>query len=145
VRHNFLSQCSRLQIRPATRSDLPAIETIQRSSPEASAWMPLDYTCDVAVVEDGQVVAFLVTRKTAPDESEVLNLAVHPAFRGRGIGRQLLAAAIQAAPGTWFLEVRESNAPALALYRSLGFHTTGRRENYYKNPSEAAIVMRIHS
>jgi ribosomal-protein-alanine N-acetyltransferase len=46
---------------------------------------------------------------------------------------------------TWFLEVRESNSAAINLYKTLGFLTAGRRENYYHDPQEAAIVMRLLS
>ena len=45
----------------------------------------------------------------------------------------------------WFLEVRESNEAAINLYKTLGFMTAGRRQNYYHDPSEAAIVMRLFS
>ena len=45
----------------------------------------------------------------------------------------------------WFLEVRESNDAAINLYKTLGFAATGRRENYYSEPPEAAIVMRVFS
>jgi [ribosomal protein S18]-alanine N-acetyltransferase len=131
-------------IRPATQADLAAIVEIQRSSREASAWDPLDFDCNVAE-EGGRVVGFLVTRQVAPDEREILNLAVHPEHRRRGIARLLLCRVMKALPGQWFLEVRESNAAAIALYRSLGFEAAGRRENYYSAPAEAAIVMRILS
>ena len=135
--HEFL-------IRPATSDDLPAIAAIQRASPEASAWDPLGYTCSVAL-KDGHVAGFLVTRETAPDECEILNLAVHPSYRRRGIARNLVNHVLQRAPANWFLEVRESNLPAISFYKSLGFRHVGRRENYYNEPSEAAIVMSFFS
>ena len=131
-------------IRAATAGDLPAIAAIQQASPEASTWEPLDYDCFV-VTRDGEVAGFLVTRQTAPGECEILNLAVHPSFRRRGIARMLVNQTLRAAPGEWFLEVRESNIAGIFFYRSLGFDSVGRRENYYNNPSEAAIVMRFFS
>ncbi len=131
-------------VRPATREDLPAISRIQRLSPEASAWEPRNDSCSVAVV-DGSIAGFLVVRRTAPDEAEILNLAVDPCRRRQGIARALVNFALQTTSAQWFLEVRESNSPAIALYRSLGFEAVGRRENYYADPAEAAIVMRIHS
>jgi ribosomal-protein-alanine N-acetyltransferase len=80
------------------------------------------------------------------DESELINIAVHPQAQGKGIGRQLLEQAIEQLPDTvqgMFLEVRQSNAPAIALYDSLGFIETGMRKNYYptKQGRENAILM----
>jgi ribosomal-protein-alanine N-acetyltransferase len=75
-----------------------------------------------------------------------LNLAVDPSFRRQGIARRLLDQVLGSAPGSeWFLEVRESNIAALNLYKELGFQLSGRREDYYRDPHEAAIVMRFFS
>ena len=133
-----------MTIRPATVHDLAAISAIQKLAPDASAWAPLDYTCYAA--DDAEHVAgFLVVRTTVPGESEILNLAVDPAYRRRGIAKLLLQRALAEAPGAWFLEVRESNQAAISLYLSLGFTPSGRRENYYADPAEAAIVMSFFS
>ena len=131
-------------IRRATSADLAAIAEIQKKSREASSWTPDIDGCDVAECF-GCIAAFLVTRQVGPEESEILNLAVDPAFRGRGFAKALVQGAIRRLPGVWFLEVRESNAAAIGLYKSLGFQAAGRRENYYSGPAEAAIVMRFHS
>ncbi len=136
-----------LEIREATRDDLPAIEGIQSASPGASQWQPdgyLDHDCRVAVVE-GRVIGFLASRATAPDEGEILNMAVAPDFRRGGIGRMLLETLLAGDRRAWFLEVRESNYGAISLYKTLGFLAQGRRENYYLQPVEAAIVMRVFS
>ena len=136
-----------VEIREATRGDLAAIATIQSASPEASQWAPEDYLnhdCMVAVVS-GRVAGFMVTRSTAPDEREILNAAVDPALRRTGIGRVLVETVLATARGWWFLEVRESNSAAINLYKTLGFSPSGRRENYYHDPAEAAIVMRVFS
>ena len=138
-------------VRSATAEDLDAIGRIQAASPEAAQWLLgayLEFECTVAVL--GQIVGFLVARQTAPDEREILNLAVDPAYRRRGIARrllehQLIEHRLRQAKVSWFLEVRESNAPAIRLYESLGFLACGRREDYYSNPVEAGIVMRIYS
>jgi ribosomal-protein-alanine N-acetyltransferase len=93
------------------------------------------------------VAGFLVSHEIfssadeQPAEREVLNIAVDPAYRRLGIGRQLLAAELQRG-GIHFLEVRESNTPAQELYRVLGFEVVGRRKEYYDHPKEAAILMR---
>ena len=136
-----------IQVRPAIKDDLAAIAQIQAVSLEASQWNPEDYLagdCLVAVI-DGQIAGFLAARTTTPGEHEILNLAVDPARRRRGIARRLLQEVLRTGSGEWFLDVRESNAAAQALYNSLGFSPIGRRENYYEHPREAAIVMRIFS
>ncbi len=135
-----------IEIRPATSGDLEAIGAIQRRAPEAAQWPApecLKYDCTLAVM-DGRVVGFLVSRAAA-DEREVLNLAVDPGYRRRGVARALLGAAINRSPGRWFLEVRESNRTAREVYRSLGFIEVSRRPEYYENPREHAIVLKFFS
>jgi ribosomal-protein-alanine N-acetyltransferase len=129
-------------IRPATPADLLAIGEIQQASPEASQWPPTSDTCLVAD-DRGLILGFLVTRPLGPDEHEVLNLAVAPAARRRGVARNLLQYALAAAPGRWFLEVRASNLPAIRFYENACFQASGRRENYYNSPRESAIVMTL--
>jgi polysaccharide biosynthesis protein PslH len=137
----------RLQVRPLRESDLLQVAEIQAASPEASQWEPdsyLPYDGWVAE-EDGKVLGFLVVRETAPSEKEILNLAVAPAARRRGVAKRLLDRILANGRGEWFLEVRESNEPAIRFYESAGFGRLNRRENYYHNPQEAAIVMRFLS
>jgi [ribosomal protein S18]-alanine N-acetyltransferase len=139
-----------MNVRNATTADLQPIAAIQAASPEASQWNPaeyLDQTCWVAVCEKSpeNLLGFLVTRETAPGEREILNLAVSPAARRRGVARQLLNQELAQGVGQWFLEVRESNSAAIGLYQSLGFQAVGRRENYYHDPTEPGIVMKIDS
>jgi len=136
-----------MKIRAVRLADLAAIAAIQAASPEASQWNPADYLkhdCRVAEVK-GCVAGFLVIREVGPDEREILNLAVDPAERRTGIARGLLADALASAPGSWFLEVRASNAAAIQLYESAGFQIAGRRSGYYREPAEEAIVMRFFS
>lgn len=135
------------RIRPAETADLKAIEAIQRASPAAARWEPrlyLNYDCRVAV-GGRNVAGFIVVRQTAPGEYEIVNLAVAPEYRRRGIGAALLRDVVARRPGEYYLEVRESNQPARALYRKLGFTEAGIRKNYYNDPPEAAIVMRLQS
>ena len=136
-----------LEIRPATRGDLDAIAAIQRASPEASQWEPesyLDHDCLVAEA-GGRIVGFLVARTTAPSEREILNVAVDLSFRRQGAGRILLETLLAGGRMASFLEVRESNTVAINLYKTLGFIPNGRREKYYHDPEEAAIVMTLFS
>ena len=132
-------------LRAAVAEDLPALARIQSTAPEASQWdVPnyLSYECVVAE-ENGEVIAFLAIRETAPGEHEILNFAVIPSERRRGVARKMLEKTIKV--GAWFLEVRESNIAAIGLYEAFGFRRAGRREKYYLNPPEAAIVMKIDS
>ncbi|MGC9952061.1 MAG: ribosomal protein S18-alanine N-acetyltransferase [Bryobacteraceae bacterium] len=136
-----------IEIRPGGEGDLGAIVQIQTASPEASQWDVREYLAyDLTVaVCDGRVAGFAVARSVAQDESELLNLAVDPAFRQRGVGRGLVAAITSGHPGRLWLEVRESNIAARKLYKSLGFCEAGERTGYYSGSGESAIVMNVHS
>ncbi len=127
-----------MNIRAGNSADLDQVRHLLACSPDAAQWLPGEAEFLVAE-NDVRVTAILVWRSTASDEKEILNIAVHPAFRRRGIALALLAAC--SAPTT-FLEVRETNLGARALYRQAGFQEVGLRKAYYRNPGEAAIVMR---
>ena len=93
-------------------------------------------------------VGFVMVR-VAEDEAEVLTVAVAPRQRGRGLGRRLMDAVLRRLyhdrVKSVFLEVDDGNAPALGLYRTLGFREVGRRKNYYERPGappSTALVMR---
>ena len=138
---------TQMTIRPATETDLAAIARILVASPEAAQWGPagyMQYDCLVAA-EGENVLGFLVARQIAPDEREILNVAVDPSARRRGVARALMQYALRTPDGTYFLEVRASNAAAIALYSSLGFTVAGLRKQYYHNPAEAGIVMKFNS
>jgi ribosomal-protein-alanine acetyltransferase len=134
-------------IRPGSAADLSAISAIQARSPEASQWDVagyLQYDLRVAVCER-QVEGFLVSRAPDNRECEILNLAVSPEFRRKGIARCLLKSLVAAVSGPIFLEVRLSNQAAINMYNSLGFKEISRRPGYYDSPVEPAIVMKFHS
>ena len=90
-------------------------------------------------------VGFVMVRAAA-DEAEILTVAVAPSRRSRGIGRLMIDETIRRLyfmrVAALFLEVDESNGPALALYRRLGFREVGRRANYYDGGTANALVMR---
>ena len=138
-----------MTVRAATAEDLPAIAAIQALSPEASQWDPasyLGYDCLVRASErTGEYSAFLVARQIAPDEREILNLAVDPGERRKGSLAPFSKAELGRGKNQWFLEVRASNSSAIKLYESAGFRVAGRRESYYSNPAEPGIVMKFDS
>lgn len=137
----------RISLRAGVPSDADAISRIQSQAPEASQWQPEQYfEHHVLVAErEGRVAGFLVWRDTAPGEYEILNLAVSPPERRRGVGRALLKAALERCHGDVYLEVRVSNSAAIAFYASFGFISAGRRVGYYAAPDEDAVVMKFHS
>ena len=134
-------------IRRGGASDLAEIAAIQTASPEAAQWKVADFAgfdLWVAVCEN-RVAGFLAARPLGDGECELLNLAVSPQFRRRGIARRLVEALAGAFRGNIFLEVRESNLAARNLYKSMEFKEIGTRPGYYDAPPEAAIVMKFHS
>jgi ribosomal-protein-alanine N-acetyltransferase len=134
-------------IRRGGAGDLEAVAAIQQASPDAAQWAVADYLDQefLVAIEENFIVGFLVARTLAADEREILNLAVVRDFRRKGVARALFATAISGFRGSVFLEVRESNEIARKFYKSLGFQQLNRREEYYDNPSETAIVMKFHS
>ena len=91
---------------------------------------------------DGETVCGYVVVSQTGDAVNLDDIAVHPNYRHRGIGRMLLQWAHQQFPEQEFwLEVRESNAVAIALSQSEGYQQVGFRKRYYHNPEEGAVLM----
>lgn len=134
-------------VRAAREHDYPAISRIQSHCPETAQWPLGDYSgfpLLIALVENTPA-GFCSWRQTAPDEAEILNLAVDPAFRRRGIASALLLTVTEQACGTIFLEVAEPNLAAISLYRKLGWEPSGIRTGYYNHGSLNAVVMKKRS
>ncbi len=129
-------------LRPGVEEDLPTVARIQASADTASHWDPEAYlTYHIWVAEKaGAVVGFAVHRALDEEEIELLNIAVDPLHRRSGVATRLIA---NIDSPKLLLEVRESNLQAQNLYRKLGFVEIGRREKYYTEPEETAIVMRL--
>ena len=98
----------------------------------------------IAAVGDGRVLGY-VGLMYVLDEGYISNVAVHPDARRQGISDALIdvlaAKAAELELAFLTLEVRESNAPAIALYAKHGFHPVGKRKNYYDAPKEDAVLM----
>ena len=151
----------RCQIRPASHSDSAAIAAFDQrfdspgrgdeffdrycSGKDAAQGNASDH-CLAAEAGD-QLVGYVIYTRVL-DEAEIINIIVAPALRGEGVGRTLLRAALEALgpAGVRYcrLEVRESNAAAIGLYRAEGFYENGRREGYYPSgvgTREDALLM----
>ena len=98
----------------------------------------------VVALENGEPVAYGGMTYVL-DEGSVANIAVHPDHRRKGYGRavlsRMLSEAEQRGLELIFLEARESNLAALALYESMGFESVGIRKNFYRKPVESAVQM----
>lgn len=98
------------------------------------------------VALDGDTVAGYIGSQTVLDESDMMNVAVHPDYRRQGIAETLVLELAQClkAKGSCCLtlEVRASNEPAKKLYEKLGFEQVGCRKNYYRNPKEDALILK---
>ena len=142
------------QVRPMRQTDIDAVSAIEKSA-YVFPWTPgIFRDCLRAghqcwVLEAGANLLGFGVLSAAAGEAHLLNLCIAPAYQGRGHGRRLLRRMIDLA--RWhgakqvFLEVRPSNPPAIALYRSEGFNEIGMRPNYYPAAKgrEDAIVMAI--
>lgn len=140
-----------LRVRPMRSTDLEAVLGIERMS-FSSPWSRSSFRtllaradADLWVAEvEGRTVGYAAVWYMA-HEAELGNLAVSPAWRRRGIGGRLLERAIESArrrkARRLYLEVRDSNRSAQALYYAHGFVLLGRRRRYYRSPVEDARVM----
>ncbi len=104
---------------------------------------PLSYWL---VAMDGEVLAGYIGSQSVCGEADMMNVAVASEYRRQGIARQLIEGLVAALKlrdvHSLALEVRASNAPAIALYAKLDFRQVGRRPNYYRNPKEDALILR---
>ena len=100
------------------------------------------------LLERNEEVLGVLLWRDLGEEVEVLDMVVAPGHRRKGLGlhllQRLVALVQEGGARVLFLEVRESNAAALALYRKAGFLETGRRAGYYRQPEEAALLLSLH-
>jgi len=141
-------------LRPMREEDLDAVHAVEIRAYEFP-WtvgifrdcLRADYPAWV-MQHEGRIAGYFLM-SVASDEAHVLNICIDPACQGQGLGRQLLRALVRVARGRKaervFLEVRPSNAGAIALYHSEGFNEIGRRPRYYpaREGREDALVMAI--
>jgi [ribosomal protein S18]-alanine N-acetyltransferase len=143
--------------------DLEAVMAIERESDSAPHWNDSDYLALIqldsglpfkrnAMVADiaGEVAGFAIVRLVdvpGAAEAELESIVVAERYQGRGLGGLLLSDCARQVKELGArrldLEVRESNAAAIRLYRAAGFEETGRRRGYYRDPEEDAVLMSV--
>jgi len=149
-----------MKIRHATAADLPAMQAIAKHSATAAHWTESDYTkifdspelqtdwrrIALVIDEDVRLQGFLVAQ-TVGGEWEIENVAIAADARRRGLGTRLVGELLDMArahsASAVFLEVRESNRAARALYEKWAFVESGRRKGYYRAPEEDAVVFKF--
>jgi len=146
-----------IRIRPASADDVPRMMELAGRAATAAQWGKTAFeqlfaanspaVRLVLVVEDeGEVAGFIAGRESA-GEWEIENVAVSGSARRRGLGSRLLGEFLNRVRSTGasdiYLEVRESNTAARALYEKWAFFEYGRRKQYYQDPCEDALILKF--
>lgn len=136
-------------IKELNERDIPAVAELERlsfSKPWSEESIRDSFnsaSCRFYIAETDKIVGYIGV-SIAADEGYILNVAVHPDYRGQGIGKALVSCLIERYGDILSfitLEVRPSNTAAVNLYKSLGFEKVGERKNYYSNPAENALLL----
>jgi [ribosomal protein S18]-alanine N-acetyltransferase len=160
-------RCHAFPLRPATLDDLHVLAHIEQTSRPGGNWSiqqveeELRRERAVAIVaenenendngdgddKNGAIAGWAVGWLVPPDELQVLEVAVAPACRGRGIGTSLVKGLVQeggrkhgTSVSIVLLEVRESNQAAIRLYKTVGFQIVGRRKRFYADGEDALLM-----
>jgi ribosomal-protein-alanine N-acetyltransferase len=146
----------KLSIRPATSADLSAMMALEKHAATAAHWSVEQYEAlfrtsgpdrVVLLIEEEPRVQGFVVARVVGEEWEIENMAIAGPARKRGLGTRLLGEFLDRArtrgAKAVFLEVRESNRAARALYEKWAFLESGFRKRYYKDPEEDAILYRV--
>ena len=140
-----------MKVRPMTMSDCEQVAVIEAAS-FSQPWSLKAFTDTVekenfrylVAEQSGEILGYCGFLFVL-DEAEIPNVCVKASARKQGVGKMLMNALTEEAAklgiATLFLEVRESNGAARALYKSLGFKEDGIRKNFYEQPVENAVLM----
>ncbi len=141
-----------MEITPMQRRDVPQIAALEKecfSDPwsEQSVDSELDNPLSLWLVcREGERILGYVGSQTVLGETDMMNVAVSPDARRRGIAQRLIGALEEQlrrqGSHSLSLEVRPSNTAAVSLYRKMGFTQVGRRPNYYRHPKEDGLILR---
>ncbi len=137
------------QMRPEHVEQIAQLEKQYFSSPwdarSIASELKNDLSLWLVALEDDCVVGYIGSQ-TVCGETDMMNVAVQPDYRRRGVGQilveQLIAELKNRGSSALSLEVRISNQAAIALYTKLGFRQVGCRPNYYRAPKEDALILR---
>ena len=136
-------------LRPATETDIPEVLKIEELSftdpwTEGMFLSSIGENIDFTLLLDGVTpVGYSILDRRVEGEAELHNIAVLPKHRGKGLSALLMDKIVSdiKETDTVFLEVRASNVAAKGLYKKYGFTEIGVRRNYYKSPTEDAVIM----
>lgn len=134
-----------------SREDVPAVALIEKEC-FSLPWSEKSFEDALAkeeniylVAKENDTVIGYVGAWGVLGEADITNVCVHPEHRKKGVGEALISQLVELGEkdniDTFFLEVRESNYAAIALYEKMGFKNIGTRKNFYERPVENAIVM----
>ncbi len=135
-------------LRPETLDSLYALECLSFSAPWTRQAFENELTnenaCYVLLTEGETVIGYCAFWQAA-DSADITNIAVHPDYRRRGLGKKILEHTLKKATARgvkqMYLEVRVSNTAAQALYTACGFTRVGERKKYYADNQEDAVIM----
>ena len=141
-----------MEVVPMRRCHVPQVAALEKvcfSDPWSEQSVAGELSNPLSVwlvcVEKDRVLGY-VGSQTVMGETDMMNVAVSPDARRRGIAEKLILELVEQLKKRdshcLTLEVRASNAPAIALYEKLQFTQVGRRPNYYRNPKEDALILR---
>jgi ribosomal-protein-alanine N-acetyltransferase len=157
-RFSLKDRAEMVRVRTAAAADIPRLVEIAAHSVTAARWNQNEYlqlfaqeplqTRLTLVIEEGTEVVGFIVGKQIDHECEIENIAVSGVARRRGLGTRLLGEFLelvrrQGGQEIW-LEVRESNLAARALYEKWAFVETGRRKAYYQDPAEDALILKFN-
>ncbi len=140
-----------IRISEMAAEDIPEVAALERqtfsvpwSENSFRTSLRLPDTLYLTVRQEGRLAGYCGFLQSS-DEADVMNVAVAPEFRNRGVGRRMLQELMERGRGRgvlrYTLEVRQSNAAAIHLYEKLGFVFAGIRKNFYEKPTESAVIM----
>lgn len=149
-----ITEESDFSVVPVTPSHIGGLAVLERLCFPNEPWSETslsvlcqDHAIGYAVIEKDGTVSAYVGMQYAAGEGSITNVATHPAYRGKGRASALMSALLCFAeplcPAGVYLEVRPTNRAALALYEKFGFVPVGRRKNFYRNPTEDALIMQV--
>ncbi|MCU0641257.1 MAG: ribosomal protein S18-alanine N-acetyltransferase [Candidatus Margulisbacteria bacterium] len=131
-------------ISPMKDKDIPVVVEIERLSfkyPKPEAVFREDEHKYLVARDDEQIVGYIGIEKIL-DEVHIINMAIHPSYRGKGIGKRLMQHVLNDEE-VFFLEVRVSNEAAKKVYEKYGFKVINTRKEYYADGEDALVMRRI--